>query len=163
MNPKNAVKSLTMEQLRDVFAGKITDWKELGGTASPIVVIGRDSSSGTYESFQELVMGKTRVSKRALLQASNGGVVQAVAGNPNAIGYVGIGYLDRQTHGLTVNGVQPSFETAQNKTWPISRDLYLFTAGEASGAAKKLIDYMCGADGQKLVRESGFVPITTTK
>ena len=108
-------------------------------------------------------MGKTRVSKRALLQASNGGVVQAVAGNPNAIGYVGIGYLDRQTHGLTVNGVQPSFETAQNKTWPISRDLYLFTAGEASGAAKKLIDYMCGADGQKLVRESGFVPITTTK
>ena len=162
VNPKNAVKSLTMEQLRDVFAGKITDWKELGGTASPIVVIGRDSSSGTYESFQELVMGKTRVSKRALLQASNGGVVQAVAGNPNAIGYVGIGYLDRQTHGLTVNGVQPSFETAQNKTWPISRDLYLFTAGEASGAAKKLIDYMCGADGQKLVRESGFVPITTT-
>ena len=64
---------------------------------------------------------------------------------------------------MTVNGVQPSFETAQNKTWPISRDLYLFTAGEASGAAKKLIDYMCGADGQKLVRESGFVPITTTK
>lgn len=107
VSPKNAVASLTMEQLRDLFAGKIKNWKELGGADAPVVVVGRDSSSGTFESWQELVMGKTRVSQRALLQSSSGGVVQAVAGNPNAIGYIGVGYLDSQIKGLVVNGVQP--------------------------------------------------------
>lgn len=159
VNPKNAVKGLTMEQLKDVFAGKIKSWDELGGAKTPIVVVGRDSSSGTFECFQELVMGKTRVSPRALIQASNGGVVQAVAQNPNAIGYVGVGYMYKQTHPLTVNNVKPGMETAKNKTWPIARDLYLFTAGEPQGNAKKLIDFMLSAEGQKDVQKAGFVPV----
>lgn len=163
VNTKNAVKSLTMEQLRDVYSGKIKDWKELGGAAAPIVVVGRDTSSGTHECFQELVMGKTRVSKRALLQSSNGGVVQAVAGNPNAIGYIGVGYMSKETQALAINGVQPGLESAKNKTWPISRDLFLFTAGEPSGNAKKLIDYMLSPEGQKNVEKAGFVPVPEAK
>lgn len=163
VNPKNTVKKLTLDQLRDVYAGKIKDWKELGGASAPIVVIGRDTSSGTYECFQELVMGKTRVSPRALLQSSSGGVVQAVAGNPNAIGYIGIGYMDSQTHGLTVNGVAPTLDAAKNKTWPISRDLFLFTAGEPTGAAKQVIDFMLSAEGQKDVEKAGFVQVPAAK
>lgn len=158
INPKNAVADLTKEQLRDLFAGKIRNWKEVGGADQPVVVVGRDSSSGTFESWQELVMGKTRVSARALLQSSSGGVVQAVASNPNAIGYIGIGYMDAQTKALKVNGVEATMENAKAKTWPISRDLYLFTVGEPKGDAKALIDFMVSAEGQALVQKSGFVP-----
>lgn len=154
----NAVKGLTLEQLRDVFAGKIRNWKEVGGADHPIVVIGRDSSSGTFESWQELVMGKSRVSPRALLQSSSGGVVQAVASNPNAIGYIGIGYMDKQTKALEVNGKAASMESAKDRSWPISRDLYLFTVTETP-EAKMLLDYALSAEGQKFVEKSGFVPV----
>lgn len=159
INKENGVENLTMEQLRDIYAGKIKSWKEVGGADKPIVVIGRDSSSGTFECWQELVMGKTRVSPRALLQSSSGGVVQAVTSNPNAIGYVGIGYLDNQTKALKINAVEATMDTAKAKTWPISRDLFLFTAGEAQGDAKALIDFMLSKDGQVLVQKSGFVPL----
>lgn len=160
VNTKNAVKGLTMEQLKDIFAGKIRSWDEVGGAKAPIVVVGRDSSSGTFECFQELVMGKTRVSPRALIQASSGGVVQAVSQNPNAIGYIGVGYMDKQTHPLTMNGVKPGIESAKDKTWPIARDLYLFTGEAPAASAKKLIDFMLSAEGQKDVEKSGFVPVS---
>ena len=159
VNPNNAVKGLTMAQLKDIFAGKIRSWDEVGGAKAPIVVVGRDSSSGTFECFQELVMGKTRVSPRALIQASNGGVVQAIAQNPNAIGYIGVGYMDKQTHPLTMNNVKPGIESAKDKTWPIARDLYLFTADNVKAEAKKLIDFMLSAEGQKDVEKAGFVPV----
>ncbi len=158
VNTKNGVKNLTKSQIADIYSGKITNWKDVGGAAQPIVVVGRDSSSGTFESWQELVMGKTRVSQRALLQSSNGGVVQAVASNPNAIGYIGIGYMDGQTKPLSVDGVAPTMENAKSKNWPISRDLYLFTVGEPQGDARSLIDFMTGSEGQALVQKSGFVP-----
>lgn len=158
VNKANPVQNLTLEQVRDIYAGKIKSWKEVGGADKPVVVIGRDSSSGTFECWQDIVMGKTRVSQRALLQSSSGGVVQAVASNPNAIGYIGIGYLDNQTKGLQVNGIAPTMETAKQKTWPISRDLFLFTVGEPQGDVKALIDYMTSKDGQALVQKSGFVP-----
>ena len=160
VSTKNAVKALTMEQLKDIFAGKIKSWDEVGGAKAPIVVVGRDSSSGTFECFQELVMGKTRVSPRALVQASSGGVVQAVSQNPNAIGYIGVGYMDQQTNALKVNGVKPGMDTAKNKTWPISRDLSLFTVGEPAGNAKSLIDFMLSAEGQKDVLKAGYVPVS---
>lgn len=105
-------------------------------------------------------MGKTRVSPRALLQSSNGGVVQAVTSNANAIGYIGVGYLDKQVKGIEVNGVKPSAETAKDRTWPISRDLYLFTAKAPEGDVKTLIDYTLSAEGQTFVQKSGFVPLT---
>lgn len=147
-----------MAQLRDVFAGKIKNWKEVGGADRPIVVVGRDSSSGTFESWQELVMGKTRVSPRAQLQSSSGGVVQAVASNENAIGYIGIGYMDKQTKPLEIDGKVASMASAKDRSWPIARDLYLFTVTE-SADAKKLLDYALSAEGQKFVEKSGFVPV----
>lgn len=164
VSPKNGVASLTMDQLRDLFAGKIKNWKEVGGVDAPVVVVGRDSSSGTFECWQDLVMGKVRVSPRALLQSSSGGVVQAVSSNPNAIGYIGVGYLDSQVKGVSVNGVKPGAETAKDRTWPISRELFLFAAGNDKGEVKtdvrQLIDFTLSSEGQTWVTKSGFVALT---
>jgi len=159
VNPANKLEAATLAQLKDLYTGKITAWKDLGGTG-PVVVISRDTSSGTYETWEHLVMKKERVFPGALMQASNGAVVQAVSKNKNAIGYVGLGYLDASTKPLTVDGVKATAETAKSKKYPISRDLYIYTNGAPSGAVKGLVDFLLGADGQKLVKEVGFVPLS---
>lgn len=158
VNPANKLTETTLAQLKDLYMGKITSWKELGGEG-PVVVISRDTSSGTYETWEGLVMKKERVFPGALMQASSGAVVQAVSKNKNAIGYVGIGYLDASTKGLKVDGVEPTAENAKSKKFPISRDLYLYTNGAPAGAVKGLVDFLLGAEGQKLVKEAGFVPL----
>lgn len=160
VNPKNAVTALSLEQLKDIYTGKIANWKEVGGADASIVVISRDTSSGTYETWEEMVMKKAKVMPRALLQASNGAVEQAVAKNPNAIGYVGLGYLAPSLKGLRLGDVAASAETALSGEWPLSRELYVFTNGEPSGAAGALITYLLDpAKGQKAVKEVGFVPL----
>ena len=95
VHPKNTVKDLSLQQIRDIYAGRITNWKQVGGPDARITVVNRDSSSGTFETWEELVMKGERVQQRALLQASNGAVLQTVAKNPNAIGYVGLGYITK--------------------------------------------------------------------
>jgi phosphate transport system substrate-binding protein len=159
VNPANPLSAITLAQLKDLYTGKITAWKDLGG-AGPVVVISRDTSSGTYETWEHLVMKKDRVFPGALMQASNGAVVQAVSKNKNAIGYVGVGYLDATTKPLTVDGVKPTAENAKTKKYPIARELYLYTNGAPAGAVKGLIDFMLGSEGQKLVKEAGFVPLS---
>lgn len=164
VHPSNPVKSLSLEQMRDVYAGKITNWKELGGADARIVLVSRDSSSGTFETWEELVMKKQKISPRALLQASNGGVAQVVAGNKQAIGYIGFGYLSGNLKSLEINGLAPSAESALNGTWPISRDLYIFTNGQPKGDIKTLCDYLLDPQkGQKAVAEVGYIPLPRTK
>ena len=99
------------------------------------------------------------MSPRALLQTSNGTVVQTVAKNVNAIGYIGIGYVDKQTKPLTLGGKKATAETAKSKEWPLSRELYFFTNGAPAGDAKAFTDFVISADGQKIVQETGFVPL----
>lgn len=130
VNPKNPINELSLDQLKDIYTGKITNWKELGGADANIVVVSRDTSSGTYETWEEMVMKKAKVMPKALLQASNGAVEQVVAKNPNAIGYVGLGYLAPSIKGLHIGKVAASAETALSKEWPLSRELYVFTNGE---------------------------------
>lgn len=161
VNPANKVDSLTFAQLRDIYTGKITSWKDLGGEDTQIVAISRDTSSGTFESWEELVMNKERVSPRALMQASNGAVVQTVSKNRNAIGYIGLGYVDKSTRPVAVEGVSPSAETAIAKQWPIARELYIFTNGAPQGAAKEFVEYLVAPDkGQKDVLAMGYVPLS---
>ncbi len=161
VNPANRVGALTLAQLRDIYTGKITNWKDLGGQDAQIVAISRDTSSGTFESWEELVMNKERVSPRALMQASNGAVVQTVSKNRNAIGYVGLGYVDRSTRAVTVEGVSPSAETALSGQWPIARELYIFTNGAPEGAVKEFVEYLVAPDkGQKDVLAVGYVPLS---
>lgn len=160
VHPSNSIKNLTMLQLKDIYMGKIRNWKEIGGPDRPVVVISRDTSSGTYEVWHEKVLEKKRVYPGALLQASNGAIVQAVSNNKNAIGYIGLGYMDDSVKPLTVNDITGSAETTLNGTYPISRALYMFTPGWPKGDALNFINYvMHPKKGQTMVGEIGFVPL----
>jgi phosphate transport system substrate-binding protein len=159
VNPKNRVRDLTIDQLSQIYQGKIVNWKEVGGEDLQIVVISRDSSSGTFESWAELVLNKAKVTPRAQMQASNGAIVQAVSKNRYALGYIGLGYLDKTTKALTVSGVPASAKTAISKEYPIARPLYMYTNGEPKGETAKFIRFVLSADGQKIVAKEGFVPL----
>ena len=133
--PGNPVKDLSTEQLSLIYQGKIRNWKEVGGKDMQIVVVSRDTSSGTYESWQEKILHKEKVTPRAQLQASSGAVVQAVSKNRYAIGYIGIGYLNKNVKAVTVNGVVANDVNALKGTFPIARPLYYYTDGQPKGAA----------------------------
>lgn len=160
VHPGNPIENLTMDQLKQIYMGKVKNWKELGGEDRPVVVVSRDTSSGTYEVWESKVMEKERVFPGALLQASNGAVMQAVAKNNNAIGYIGLGYLDESVKALTVDEIEGSAETTLNGTFPISRPLFMFTRGWPEGKVVDFINYVLHPEkGQKLVGEVGFVPL----
>jgi phosphate transport system substrate-binding protein len=160
VHPSNSITNLTMEQLKAIYKGDIQNWQEVGGPERPVVVVSRDSSSGTYEVWEEKIMKKERVFPGALLQASNGAVVQAVSKNKNAIGYIGLGYVDQTVKGLTVDGIAGSEETTLNGTYPISRPLYMFTSGWPKGDALNFINFVLHPEkGQKYVSEVGYVPL----
>jgi len=163
VNPKNKVKDLTVDQLSQIYQGKIKNWKDVGGDDLKIVVISRDSSSGTFEAWGELVLNKAKVLPQAQLQASNGAIVQAISKNRYAIGYVGLGYLNKSIKALTVNGVKASPETCITKAYPVSRPLYMYTDGEPKGEAAKFIKFILSPAGQKLAEKEGFVPVTLSK
>jgi phosphate transport system substrate-binding protein len=163
VNPKNKVKGLSLDQLSQIYQGKITNWKEIGGDDLKIVVISRDSSSGTFESWDHFVMKKTKVTPKAQMLASNGAIVTAIAKNKYAIGYLGMGYVNKSVKGLSVNYVTATVETALSKQYPLSRELYMYTNGEPTGEVAKFIAFVKGPEGQKIVAKEGFVPLVTSK
>ncbi|MDQ7032208.1 MAG: phosphate ABC transporter substrate-binding protein [Desulfonauticus sp.] len=160
VHPSNPVSNLTIAQLRAIYTGKIRNWKELGGPNRKIVVISRDTSSGTYEVWEKKVLKEARVYPGAQLQASNGAVAQAVAHNKYAIGYIGLGYLNKHLKQLKVNGILGTPATALDGTYPISRALYMFTNGWPKGDVAKFIQYVLNPHkGQKLVKKVGYIPL----
>jgi len=161
VHPSNPVENLTKQQLQDIYAGKITNWKEIGGEDREIVVVTRAEGSGTRDTFIELVMNKGKVEEtsRALQKPSNGAVKATVAGNESAIGYIGLGYVDDTVKPVKINNILPSSETVKNGTYPISRALYMYTKGEPSGVTKDFIDFILSDEGQNIVEEVGFIRI----
>jgi phosphate transport system substrate-binding protein len=159
VNPANPVKDLSLEQLRAIYAGQVRNWKQVGGEDKPVVAVSRDTSSGTFEVWNDHVLGKARVRPDAQMQASNGAVAQAVAGNKYAIGYVGIGYLNPQLKALSVGGVAASAQAARDQTYPIARPLLMYTPRPPEGLVKQFLDHLRGPEGQKMVAEEGFVPV----
>lgn len=161
VNPQNSLSDLTKQQIKDIFSGKIKNYKELGGPDKEIVAIIRESGSGTRSSFEEMIMdkGKTNNTESAEQQSSNGAVKASVAGNPNAIGYVGAGYIDPTVKAMKVQGIEATKDNIRSGTYPISRKLYMITKGEAFGKTKGFIDYVLSDNGQGIVEEEGFVRI----
>ncbi|MBU7019330.1 MAG: phosphate ABC transporter substrate-binding protein [Theionarchaea archaeon] len=163
VHPSNPVTSLTVEDIKKIYEGSYTDWSELGGDNTEIVVIGRDSASGTREFFWGFVMKKGDFVKSMLEKNSNGAVRQTVAQTPGAIGYVGLGYIDETVKAvkIEVNGkeVEPTGATVQSGLYPLSRSLYFLVKGEPQGLIKDFIDFVLSAEGQEIVKEEGFVPI----
>jgi phosphate transport system substrate-binding protein len=159
VHPRNKVKGLSIDQLSQIYQGTIKNWKEVGGDDLVIVIVSRDSSSGTFESWGHLVLNGAKVTPRAQLQASNGAVVQAVSKNRYAIGYIGLGYLNASVKGLTVNGVQASAKTALSKEYPVARPLFMYTNGQPQGEAGSFIKFLLSPAGQNIVKKEGFVPL----
>lgn len=158
VHPSNPVSDLSLEELKGIYQGKIRNWEEVGGKDMRIVVISRDTSSGTYEVWEEKVLEGGRVFPGALLQASNGAVAQAVSKNKFAVGYVGLSYLNEELKAVSVDGVEASVDTAA--AFPISRNLFMFTQGWPTGTTLQFINYMMHPEkGQKLVSETGYVPL----
>jgi phosphate transport system substrate-binding protein len=157
VHPSNNIDALTKEQVKAIYTGSISDWSQVGGSAGKIVVISRDTSSGTYEAFNKLALNKAKVRPDALLQASNQAVATTVANTPAAIGYVGLGYVSGRLKVLPIDGVMPSKETVLSGKYAYSRPLFMYTNGTPKGAVKKFIDFVLGETGQYLAEENGFV------
>jgi phosphate transport system substrate-binding protein len=159
VHKNNPLKNLTIAQIKGIYTGKIKNWKELGGTSMPIVVISRDVASGTFEVFNEKALAGAKVDGTAQLLASNNSVVSAVASTPGGIGYAGLGYLNESVRVVTVNNVMPSESTVKNGSYPLSRKLYMYTNGKASGDVARYISFIQSPAGQEIVKEQGFITL----
>lgn len=158
VHPSNRVNSLSRAQIRGIYMGRYTNWSQVGGPNAPIVIIQRESNSGTQDSFKELVMGKDNpISKRAETQASNGAIKSRVASTPNAVGFVGLGFVDNSIKALLVDGVDPDARTVKNGTYPLHRALFMYTNGQPSGVVKQFIDLPKTPEGKRIISETGFV------
>jgi len=169
VNTKNTIPYITLDQIKDIYLGKITKWTEITGAGVPntnnqIVVIGRDSASGTRTYFDESVLSKATPTKTMLEKNSNGAVLQTIAQTPGAIGYVSIGFVSNDVKAVPIwynaqKIVAPSISTVKDKTYPVSRDLYVITNGQPSGLAGDFIKYILGPDGQKIVADEGYITL----
>jgi phosphate transport system substrate-binding protein len=172
VNPKNPVGQLTLQQISDIYSGKINNWQEVGGEDRPIVRLSRETNSGTHVYFLETVLrlgdksNKTLFSADTLLLPSSEGIINEVRQNPNAIGYDGLGYVPADLKMIAIARqpgdpyVLPSIASVNDNSYPIARDLYMYTAGEPSGAVAAYLDWIMHSDeAQAIVAQLGFVPI----
>ncbi|MCP3923635.1 MAG: phosphate ABC transporter substrate-binding protein [Desulfobacterales bacterium] len=159
VHKSNGVSNLTVKQLRNIYLGKIRNWSEVGGANKRIVVISRDSSSGTYDAWKSLVMKKKRVVPSALTVPSNGGLVQAISNTKGAVGYIALGYVTKTIKTLKVEGIRGSEKTTKQGVYPISRPLYMFTKSWPKGKTLDFINYILSVKGQKLVKSVGSIPL----
>jgi len=162
VHPSNPVTQLSTSQIRDIYKGKITNWKEVGGPDSPIVVISRDTSSGTYETFHGLVMNKEEMGSKVEYVNSNPQAHARVKTTVGAIGYVGIGFLDANVKALKVNGILPSRQTITTGQYPVARPLFMFTNGypKLGSMTYKFCTFYLTETGQEIIEAKGFVPVT---
>jgi len=159
VHPGNTVAGLTAQQVRDIYAGVVTNWKDVGGSDAPIHLYTRDEASGTREVFWEKLLKKGAIATAANVVASNGAMKTAVAQDKDAVGYVSIGHIDATMRAPLLDGVAPTQENASSGTYPITRKLYMNTKGEPTGATRAFIDYVLGPEGAEISKASGYIPI----
>ncbi len=171
VNPTNPVSQLTMQQISDIYSGKINNWSQVGGEDRPIVRLSREVNSGTHVYFLETVVrmgkkdNKTFFSTDTLLLPSSEGIVAEVRQNPNAIGYDGLGYVPKDLKMIAIAPkegqpyILPSIATVNDKSYPIARDLYMYTNGQPTGPLKEYLDWILSPDAQQIVADQGFVPV----
>lgn len=163
VHPSNPIKALTTEQVRDIYKGKITNWKELGGPDMAIVPISRDTSSGTYETFHNLVMKKEDMAGSVEYVNSNPQAHARVKTTMGAVGYVGLGFVDINVKALKIDGIQPTRQTISGGTYPVARPLFFFTNGypKLGSTVYKFCTFHLSERGQEIVEAKGFVPVTS--
>ena len=157
VHPDNPVNNLTLEQVRDIYSGKTDNWGLLGGVNSKIHVFTREEGSGTRSSFESLVMGKTEIMARAMVQDSNGAVRQLVADDPNAIGFISLGLVDKTVKALELDGVMPTREHIIDGSYGLSRPFLFLTLKEPTGLVKDFIDFTLSEKGRNLLNAEGLI------
>lgn len=162
VHPANPVKGLTVEQVRDIYMGKIGNWRQVGGPNREIVVISRDTNSGTYETFESLVMNKQKMAAGTEYVGSNGQTRARVQTTPQAVGYVGLGFVDNTVKGLEINGIAPSPAVVATGRYPIARPLFMFTDGypKLGSHLHSFVTLYLTPKGQDIIESIGFVPVT---
>ncbi|NTW69750.1 MAG: PstS family phosphate ABC transporter substrate-binding protein [Chlorobiaceae bacterium] len=151
------VSGLTRPQIQKIYAGTYTNWKDVGGPNRPIVVLQRETGSGTQETFNDVVMGSTPVSKRAVTLFNNREIISRIATTSNAIGYIGRGWIDQSVKALLVDGIDHSQKTIKDKSYPLHRKLYMYTNGEPKGVLKRFVEYSKTPEGKNALSENGFI------
>ena len=161
VNPENKVKNISLEDVKNVYTGKITNWKELGGEDAPIVVISREEGSGTRDAFQEIVGYKSEeLTKEATISDGSGAVKTTVAGNKNAIGFASFEYIDETVSALNVNDVEPTADNVKGGQYKISRPFLLVTKSDSvTENGQKLIDYVLSPEGQQIVADNKLITV----
>ena len=161
VNPKNPVKALTVSQIADIYTGKISNWKQLGGEDAKIVVVSRDTNSGTYETFNELVLKKAAITKDAEYVGSNGQARTRVNTTKNAIAYVGLGFVDDTVKPLSVEGILPAVKSVSTGKYPIARPLYMFTNGypKMGSDVYNFVTLHLSKEGREIVSDLGYIPV----
>lgn len=164
VNPSNPVSRLTRQQLEDIFRGKITNWKQVGGDDRKIVVYSRETSSGTYEFFKESALKNKNYMSSSLSMPATGAVIQSVSQTPGAIGYVGLAYVSPRIKTLDISYdgehyASPTPENAMNKTYPIVRPLYYYYNKKNVQRISPLLQYILSPAGQEIIKKSGYIPV----
>jgi phosphate transport system substrate-binding protein len=159
VHPSNPTGNLSLGQIREVFSGKIANWKELGGPNHPIDIVTREEGSGTRESFQKFVMGREDISLGALVQDSNGAVRQVISSDPNAIGYISLGLVNEQVKALKISAVEANLTNVYNGKYTLVRPFLFVFRGEPAGEAKSFLEFVLSPSAQKLLLKEGLVPL----
>ncbi|MGE5457248.1 MAG: phosphate ABC transporter substrate-binding protein [Methanococcaceae archaeon] len=157
LNPKNPVANLTTEQVRDIFNGKITNWKEVGGNDAPITVVSREAGSGTRSSFEQII-GDIKLKQDALIQDSNGTIRETVSNDPNSVSYLSHGLINEKVKPVTLDGVKSSIENVVSGQYKLVRPIFLLVKGSIQGEVKNFIDYILSPEGQKTIKDNGLLP-----
>jgi phosphate transport system substrate-binding protein len=152
VNPKNALAELSADQVKKIFSGEITNWKEVGGADGVINVVTREAGSGTRGAFEEMALGEeVKITDKAITQASNGAVRQTVAGDEKAIGYLSLGYMNEEVKGVKYDGVEPTVDNVKAGNYKVSRPFLYLTKGDPQGVAKDYVDFVLSPEGQEIV------------
>ncbi|MDI6699274.1 MAG: phosphate ABC transporter substrate-binding protein [Candidatus Saccharicenans sp.] len=159
VHPTNPLENLTIEQVKSIFLGEITTWETLNGRKKEITVVVREEGSGTRGAFQELVMGKSRITKKAIVQDSNGTVREIVSRDPQAIGFISLGLVNESVKALALNGVKPTEEAILKKEYKLVRPFLFLTREAPSGLAREFIEFILSEEIQDLVHKEGLIPV----
>ncbi len=159
VHPRNPTKDISLEKIRDIYSGRIRNWKELGWIDRNIDCVTREEGSGTRGAFEELVMGNSSIDDSIMVQDSNGSVKEVVATDPYAIGYISLGVVDSKVRALSVGGIAPTTKDILAKKYRIVRPFLYLTSGEPGGNAKLFIDFVLSNEGQRILKKEGLIPV----
>ncbi|MGR5063024.1 phosphate ABC transporter substrate-binding protein [Photobacterium sp. DNB22_13_2] len=160
INPSNPIQALTQQQVADIYAGKITNWQELGGDDRTINTFTRDEASGTRAIFVDKLLHNSPIVNHANVVPSNGAMKTAIARDPGAVGYSSVGYIDDMVKAPALDNVQPTNEACESGEYPVVRRLYMNTKGQPQGLVRELIDYIYSPQGAEFIRASGYIPVS---